>query len=84
MPQQLVVMTIFGLIYYSKREIQQNLFSILDLLFAVTEPDEPPDSPPYKNVVKFYSDTGALIYTVLIPYTQVSYSFLILNHFYSS
>lgn len=36
----------------------------------IAEADEPADSPPYKNVVKFYSDTGALIYTVPIPYTQ--------------
>ncbi|XP_022825498.1 tubby-related protein 4 [Spodoptera litura] len=36
----------------------------------IAEADEQADSPPYKNVVKFYSDTGALIYTVPIPYSQ--------------
>ncbi|CAH1646993.1 unnamed protein product [Spodoptera littoralis] len=36
----------------------------------IAEADEPADTPPYKNVVKFYSDTGALIYTVPIPYSQ--------------
>nr|XP_049694956.1 tubby-related protein 4 [Helicoverpa armigera] len=36
----------------------------------IAEADEPVDTPPYKNVVKFYSDVGALIYTVPIPYTQ--------------
>lgn len=46
----------------------RELLAVAGTLLA--EPDEPPDSPPYKNVVKFYSDTGTLIYTVLIPYTQ--------------
>ncbi|XP_045766051.1 tubby-related protein 4 isoform X2 [Maniola jurtina] len=44
------------------------------------EPNEPEDSPPYKNVVKFYSDNGALIYTVPIPYTQARVSALTWGH----
>ncbi|XP_060801858.1 tubby-related protein 4 [Amyelois transitella] len=44
------------------------------------ETDEPPDSPPFKNVVKFYSDTGALIYTVPIPYTQARVTALTWGH----
>ncbi|KAJ2951882.1 hypothetical protein O0L34_g4132 [Tuta absoluta] len=46
----------------------------------VAEPHEPADSPPYKNVVKFYSDTGSLIYTVPIPYTQARVSALTWGH----
>ncbi|CAH2105427.1 unnamed protein product [Euphydryas editha] len=44
------------------------------------EPNEPEDEPPYKNVVKFYSDTGALIYTVPIPYTQARVTALTWGH----
>ncbi|RVE44013.1 hypothetical protein evm_011311 [Chilo suppressalis] len=44
------------------------------------EADESADSPPYKNVVKFYSDTGVLIYTVPIPYTQALVSGLTWGH----
>ncbi|KAG6457468.1 hypothetical protein O3G_MSEX010319 [Manduca sexta] len=44
------------------------------------EPNEPLDAPPYKNVVKFYSDTGALIYTVPIPYTQARVTALTWGH----
>ncbi|CAH2241894.1 jg22452 [Pararge aegeria aegeria] len=44
------------------------------------EPNEPEDSPPYKNVVKFYSDNGALIYTVPIPYTQALVTALTWGH----
>ncbi|XP_059056660.1 tubby-related protein 4 [Achroia grisella] len=46
----------------------------------VPEGEEFPDSPPYKNVVKFYSDTGVLIYTVPIPYTQARVSALTWGH----
>ncbi|XP_068631348.1 tubby-related protein 4 [Battus philenor] len=45
-----------------------------------TEPNEPVDTPPFKNVVKFYSDTGALIYTVPIPYTQARVTALTWGH----
>lgn len=48
------------------------------LLIISTEPNEPADAPPYRNVVKFYSDTGALIYTVPVPFTQVSFMNLVL------
>ncbi|XP_041971017.1 tubby-related protein 4 isoform X2 [Aricia agestis] len=44
------------------------------------EPNEDPESPPYKNVVKFYSDTGSLIYTVQVPYTQARVSALTWGH----
>ncbi|XP_047983978.1 tubby-related protein 4 [Leguminivora glycinivorella] len=44
------------------------------------EGSEPPDAPPYKNVVKFFSDTGALIYTVPIPYTQARVTALTWGH----
>ncbi|XP_045535008.1 tubby-related protein 4 [Papilio machaon] len=44
------------------------------------ESNEPADEPPFKNVVKFYSDTGALIYTVPIPYTQARVSALTWGH----
>ncbi|XP_063824523.1 tubby-related protein 4 [Ostrinia nubilalis] len=44
------------------------------------ESDELPDAPPYNNVVKFYSDTGALIYTVPIPYTQARVTALTWGH----
>lgn len=27
----------------------------------------------YTNVLKFYSDTGVLLYSTIIPYTQVCY-----------
>lgn len=47
-------------------------------MYIVTEAEEPPDSPPYKNVVKFYSDAGVLIYTVTVPCNHVRrVSFLI-------
>ncbi|XP_031765999.2 tubby-related protein 4 isoform X2 [Galleria mellonella] len=46
----------------------------------IPEADEFPDTPPYKNVVKFYSDTGVLIYTVPIPYTQARVSALTWGH----
>ncbi|XP_049869674.1 tubby-related protein 4 [Pectinophora gossypiella] len=46
----------------------------------VAEPNEPADAPPYKNVVKFYSDAGILIYTVPIPYTQARVSALTWGH----
>ncbi|CAH0729304.1 unnamed protein product, partial [Brenthis ino] len=46
----------------------------------IAEPNEPEDAPPYKNVVKFYSDTGALIYTVPIPYTQARVTALTWGH----
>ncbi|CAH2071665.1 unnamed protein product, partial [Iphiclides podalirius] len=41
---------------------------------------EPIDAPPFKNVVKFYSDTGVLIYTVPIPYTQARVTALTWGH----
>ncbi|KPJ02892.1 Tubby-related protein 4 [Papilio xuthus] len=44
------------------------------------EPNEAADAPPFNNVVKFYSDTGALIYTVPIPYTQARVSALTWGH----
>lgn len=31
----------------------------------------------YTNLLKFYSDAGTLIYTIAIPYTQVSYIYTI-------
>ncbi|XP_046963632.1 tubby-related protein 4 [Vanessa cardui] len=46
----------------------------------IAEPNEPEDEPPFKNVVKFYSDTGALIYTVPIPYTQARVTALTWGH----
>ncbi|KAM3960985.1 LOW QUALITY PROTEIN: WD40 superfamily protein Tusp [Aphomia sociella] len=46
----------------------------------VPEVDEMPDLPPFKNVVKFYSDAGVLIYTVPIPYTQARVSALTWGH----
>ncbi|XP_063619222.1 tubby-related protein 4 [Cydia splendana] len=44
------------------------------------EGSEPADAPPFKNVVKFYSDTGVLIYTVPIPYTQARVTALTWGH----
>ncbi|XP_045494279.1 tubby-related protein 4 isoform X2 [Colias croceus] len=46
----------------------------------IAESGEAEDSPPYKNVVKFYSDTGTLIYTVPIPYTQARVTALTWGH----
>ncbi|CAK1545912.1 unnamed protein product [Leptosia nina] len=46
----------------------------------IPENGEPEDSPPYKNVVKFYSDTGTLIYTVPIPNTQARVTALTWGH----
>ncbi|KAL4711696.1 hypothetical protein ACJJTC_003463 [Scirpophaga incertulas] len=46
----------------------------------IPEADENPELPPYKNVVKFYSDAGVLIYTVPIPYTQALVSGLTWGH----
>ncbi|XP_075971437.1 WD40 superfamily protein Tusp isoform X2 [Anticarsia gemmatalis] len=56
----------------------RELLAVAGTLLA--EADEPADAPPYKNVVKFYSDTGALIYTVLIPYTQARVTALTWGH----
>ncbi|XP_028028931.1 tubby-related protein 4 isoform X1 [Bombyx mandarina] len=42
--------------------------------------DDSADSPPYKNIVKFYSDTGVLIYTVPIPFTQARVTALTWGH----
>lgn len=39
-------------------------------------PDSRTASAPtveYTNVLKFYSDTGVLLYSTIIPYTQVCY-----------
>ncbi|CAG9136050.1 unnamed protein product [Plutella xylostella] len=44
------------------------------------EGTESPDSPPFKNVVKFYSDVGSLIYTVPVPYNQAKVSALTWGH----
>ncbi|XP_063360140.1 tubby-related protein 4 [Cydia amplana] len=44
------------------------------------EGSEPADAPPFKNVVKFYSDTGVLIYTVPIPYNQARVTALTWGH----
>lgn len=46
----------------------------------VPEGNESGDNPPYRNVVKFYSDTGALIYTIVVPYTQARVSALTWGH----
>ncbi|XP_013138738.1 PREDICTED: tubby-related protein 4 [Papilio polytes] len=44
------------------------------------ETNESAEAPPFNNVVKFYSDTGVLIYTVPIPYTQARVSALTWGH----
>ncbi|CAG9559846.1 unnamed protein product [Danaus chrysippus] len=46
----------------------------------VAEPNEPEDEPPFKNIVKFYADTGALIYTVPVPCTQARVTALTWGH----
>ncbi|CAG4991660.1 unnamed protein product [Parnassius apollo] len=44
------------------------------------ENNESDDTPPFKNFVKFYSDNGALIYTVPIPYSQARVTALTWGH----
>ncbi|XP_047526052.1 tubby-related protein 4 isoform X2 [Pieris napi] len=46
----------------------------------VAESGESEDTPPFKNILKFYSDTGTLIYTVPIPYTQARVTSLTWGH----
>lgn len=56
----------------------RELLAVAGTLLA--EHDEAPDAPPYKNVVKFYSDTGTLIYTVPVPFTQARVTALTWGH----
>ncbi|XP_054015652.1 tubby-related protein 4-like isoform X1 [Hylaeus anthracinus] len=45
------------------------------------DPDSPQSSPhEYTNLLKFYSVTGALVYTTAIPYTQCAVSALTWGH----
>ncbi|XP_023288688.1 tubby-related protein 4 [Orussus abietinus] len=39
-----------------------------------------PSTPEYTNLLKFYSDTGTLVYTTVIPYTQCPVSALTWGH----